>query len=98
MKNEFFDSDKFEFEVEGFYEELVEVGGKTLGIRMIAEPTLPLGSPGMLQYRLTETTELQRGMKMVTVKASPKRPVLVSSQLQVLCGKTKIKWKHEKKD
>lgn len=90
FKNEYFDSEKCEFIVEGFYEELLDIDkNRQLGIRMVSTLDRPLGSEGRKIVVLTEPVELQKGMNKVVVKASSKKPVRCYSMLQVLCGRKK---------
>lgn len=89
MKNPFFNPSDFKEEVCGFYEELLEPGtGYFLGQRKIEEPTRPMGSLGRIEYDITETLILKRGLKEVTLKASTSKPVRVVGMIQAICGKT----------
>lgn len=91
-RNEYFNPDECQFEVFGFYERLVHaVTHKGLGTRRIEKPDRPLGSDGMLTYKITENTILQRGPNDFLLKASPTRPVEVIGILGVLCGREKEK-------
>ncbi len=81
------------FEILGYVEELtVPSTGKLIGSRRLDEPTRPCGSPGMIEFELTEDTQLTKGYKNVpvVVKASKKNPIRVASMIQIICGKQKI--------
>lgn len=89
--NPFYNPADCEFEVVGYFEELIDPETtKLLGVRTVAEPTRPIGSPGRLEYKLVQDTVLRKGVKTVVVKASPAKPVRVVGMLQVLCGRTKF--------
>ncbi len=94
--NSFFDPADSPFEVLGFFEEYIAeaVGGnwnKVLGWKVLDVDSAPrpLGSDGRKVVTLTEPIVLKHGMKFVTVKASPQRPVHVITMVQALCGKKK---------
>lgn len=92
MKNEFFNPDECPFEVLGFSEDLLDARTKEYyGSRRMEAPTRPVGSPGMLEYDVTENLTLQKGHKVVVLKASPKKPKRVVGIITVLCGRTKDK-------
>ena len=78
------------FPILGFFEELmtVEAPKKCLGTRRIAyDPTRKLGSGGMREITITEPFELHRGHKIVPYKASPKKPLVVMTMMQMLNGR-----------
>lgn len=78
------------YEILGYFEEFTDAHTfKGLGCRVIKEPMRPLGSGGLSTYQLTESVVLTKGLKEVTIKASPKRPRLVRSMIQILCGRIK---------
>ncbi len=87
----FFDPDACMFETHGFFEELFEPDtGRVLGIRKITEPDRPLGSEGRKEYEITQDTEVKKGYrKLVTLRASAKRPLRVVGMIQVICGRLK---------
>lgn len=88
----FFDPADSPFEVFGFIEDLSNADtGKALGSRRVEVPDRPLGSPGLIEFYLTENVELEKGMKTVIVKASPKKPLRVTGMLIPLCGRVKKK-------
>ena len=75
---------------QGFFETIRDVRrNRTLGTREI--PDLPpgriLGNGHPIEFVLTENMELERGVRRVTVKASPRRPLLVSSSINRICGR-----------
>lgn len=67
-------------------------GWKGLGCEMLTE--LPKGrkicSEGMQDFTLTENIELHRGPKIVTVKASTKKPVTGYTIIYPLGGETEF--------
>lgn len=80
------------FEILGYYEEFIDMDVERrtlLGYRTMAEPDRPIGAPGHIFRTLTENVELRKGLKTVTVKASPKRPRRVGCMIQILCGREK---------
>lgn len=94
-KNEFFDPAAFDSEVLGFYEEYVSedpssgYGYKLLGIRPFTTlPTRALGVAGVKEVTFTENIELHKGHKLVTLKASKKRPVKAFAMIQIIGGKS----------
>jgi hypothetical protein len=92
MNTKFFNPEECPFEVIGFREDLSDRRThKMLGTRNLAEPTRPVGSPGLAQFDLTEPTALMKNGLVVTIKASPKNPVPVESIIIVLCGRVKEK-------
>jgi len=91
MKNEFFDPATCPFEVLGFFESLDDViTGKPLGDRPAVLDRAP-GAASRKEYLLTKTISLNKGHRIVELKASPKRPRRVFGTLQILCGKLKGK-------
>jgi hypothetical protein len=75
----------------GFFEELITVNDprKCLGTRVVQfEPGRKLGADGIRALTLTEDFTLQRGHKTVTFKASPKKPVVVETMVQMLNGRS----------
>lgn len=89
-KSEFFDPATCPFEVLGFQEELSHaVTKKFLGTRTVDKLTRPAGSPGMIEYVITENLVLAKGHKTVAIKASKKHPLPVVSMFQLICGHTK---------
>jgi len=92
MNNEFFNAANFEWEVLGFYEELLDSDtNKVYGYRLVAEPDRPLGSAGRKEYTLTHPITVRRGPKEIVIKATAQKPVRVRGMLQVLCGRAKRK-------
>jgi hypothetical protein len=94
--NEFFDPDKCDCEVLGFFEEYVRedagsgYGYSYLGCRTFtALPTRPVGEKGRISVVLTEPIHLNKGHKKVLVRASKKRPIPCYAMIQLLCGKSK---------
>lgn len=81
----------------GYFEEILQIREgtwpKMLGSR-IYSTTLPadqvgrkLGHAGERRFDLTEPVTLSKGCNQVVVKASPKKPIPVTSYLQRLEGK-----------
>lgn len=92
LKNEWIDTDAFDCEVVGFFEEIMDSKkGKMLGVILHTTLDRPLGARGRKDFELTAPTEMRRGHKMVIVKASPQRPVKVWGMMQPLCGKSKVR-------
>lgn len=90
MKSEFFNPDDCEFEVLGFFEDLIDATTrKLIGSRDLDTPTRPTGSPGMLEYDITAPVQVTRGVKHFTLNASPKRPRRVLGIIQIKCGRKK---------
>lgn len=76
------------FETLGWYEEVLELGGRTLGTRNVKrQPNRKCGHSGMTEVVLTENTTLQRGHKDWVIKASPAKPVTVLTILYIKCGR-----------
>ena len=79
------------FAILGFFEDLMTVQEpiKCLGTRRIPyDPTRKLGSGGRREITITEPYELQRGHKVITYKASKKKPLVVVTSMQMLNGKS----------
>jgi len=91
--NPYFDPDNCPFEVLGFTEDLIDAKtGKLLGQRRLKEPTRPTGSPGMIEYDLTEPTEVTYSIsKTKVINASPEKPVRVIGMIQIICGRVRHK-------
>jgi hypothetical protein len=74
----------------GFFEELIttEEPIKCLGVRIVEfEPGRKLGADGMRTITITKDVELQRGHKTATFKASPEKPLVVKTMVQMLNGR-----------
>ena len=74
----------------GFFEELITVSEpiRCLGTRRVPyEQGRKLGADGMREITITENFTLQRGHKEVAYKASPKKPLVVKTMVQMLNGR-----------
>ncbi len=89
-KNEFFNPDECPFEVLGFSEDLSDANTKEYyGSRKIESPDRPVGSPGIKEHTITENLTLNKGHKVVVLKASAKRPKHVIGIINIICGREK---------
>lgn len=89
IKNAFIDTDTYPYEVVGFYEELVDLETrKMIGTRPVASLDRPMGQAGRREFIITEPSEILKGHRLTMLKASPQKPVRVSSVLNALCGRT----------
>lgn len=77
------------FETLGHFEVVTDTTtGQILGTRNVTPaPGRVCGFHGKLEVVLTEPTVLTRGHKTVTVKASRKAPLRVTTELQITCGR-----------
>lgn len=77
------------FEIHGYFETLHDVRrNKTLGVRNVElEPGRALGEAGARTVTLTTDTELSRGIKTKTFRASVKRPIECISVVRPICGR-----------
>lgn len=92
--NAFFNPADCPFEVLGFFEEYIDMGGdypKVLGTKTLSVDEAPrlLGAPGRKEQTVTAPLTLMRGYREVVVRASPARPLRVVTMVQILCGKSK---------
>lgn len=85
------------FEIHGYFETLHEIAtNKTLGTRRLTAEEWALavaagrrlGVDGEIIVTLTAPIVLSRGVKDVTITASPKKPRRCYSTLRPICGRT----------
>jgi len=92
-----------QFEVEGYFEEVWDAAcfpSVCLGtlrvpahkVEAVRQSGRRYGAEGRVDLTITEPLTIQRGHKESVIKASPKHPRKLFTQLQPVCGR--IKWKH----
>lgn len=82
------------FQIVGYVEEFTDADTyQNLGVRKLAEPTRPCGSPGRKLRVLTQPLRLLKGYKEtpVVVQASSECPRRVFAIIQILCGRKETK-------
>jgi hypothetical protein len=76
------------FETLGWYEEVLDLSGRTIGTRNVKrQQGRACGHSGMQEVTLTDPVTLQRGHKTYVLQASAAKPVKVLTILNIKCGR-----------